>query len=120
MNVGFRPRLEARPSLYDLLAYRNIERLSAGLASPTSIQDIPLPPSPSPSLLSPKPESTQEEYPEPAAQSATMAPKKAAQDADVEEQYGEFRSLLPLRTQANPRCTGSIYSVSGYETAPIF
>merc|ERR1711939_265290 len=31
MNVGFRPRLKARPSLYDLIRTRNIDSLSVAV-----------------------------------------------------------------------------------------
>lgn len=94
MNVGFRPRLKARPSLYDLIAHHSIERLSVGAGSPISVEDLPpLPISASPSPIAPLPAPVRVQYLEPEAQSARMAPKKAAKperDADVEDQYGEL------------------------------
>jgi hypothetical protein len=90
--------------LYDLLAYRSIERLSIRAASATLAEDLPpLPNSPGASPLSPPPEPIQEECPEPVAQSASMPPKKAARDADADEQYGAWcnRHLLIENNLAN-------------------
>lgn len=93
MNVGFRPRLQARPSLYDLLAYRSIERLSFGAGSPIPVEDLPpLPPSTTASPVTPLAESLKIQPLQPELQPTAMAPKKAAKpaqaDADTEGQQG--------------------------------
>lgn len=96
MNVGFQPRLRARSSLYDLIAYRSIERRSVGAGSPIPVDDLPpLPVSASPSPISPSLELATDQDPELEAQPSTMASKKAtkaANNGDVEEQYGEFEA----------------------------
>ena len=87
MNVGFRPRLKARPSLYDLIKNRNIDRLSA--LSPTKLVDI----EELPALPNSRPSTPViEEHPEPIRIPVKMPPKKEAKntDADGEEQYGMF------------------------------
>jgi hypothetical protein len=117
MNVGFPPRLRARRSLYDLVRYRNVDPLSIRPNTPTRVEDLPpLPSSPTASSsFSLQPTPVQEEHPEPVHQSANMAPKKAARDADGEEQYGEFRSTqASTSTVTDGGFAGSIYSVSGY------
>lgn len=121
MNVGFRPRLKAYPSLYDLIAHHSTERLSAEAGSPVSFEDLPpLPVSASPTPISPLPLPVRVQHPEPETQPAIMAPKKAAKparDADIEEQYGELtETTVTLEDIANLPSTGSIYSVSGYAT----
>ena len=98
MNVGFRPRLRAHPSLYDLIAYRSIERLSVGASPPIAAEDLPpLPVSATASPVSPSPEPVKIPNREPEAQPATMAPKKAAKparDVEAEEQHGEWQHAL--------------------------
>jgi V-type H+-transporting ATPase subunit A len=87
MNVGFRPRLRARPSLYDLIKNRNIDRLSA--LSPTKLVDF----EELPALPNSRPSTPiVEERPEPIRTPVRMPPKKEAKntDADGEEQYGMF------------------------------
>jgi V-type H+-transporting ATPase subunit A len=99
MNVGFRPRLLARPSLYDLVTYRNIERLSVRPSTPTRIEDLPpLPSSPGPVPLPLPPAPVHEHHPEPLDKPANMGPKKLARDADGEEQYGAFPQIRPFRS----------------------
>ncbi|KAK0123851.1 H(+)-transporting V1 sector ATPase subunit A [Cadophora gregata] len=87
MNVGIRPRLKARPSLYDLIRSRDIDSLSVAVHRP-SLQELhpelpPLPPSPS-FTLSPPPTPQQ---------SVRMPPKKAAIKHDDDEQYGTIFSV---------------------------
>lgn len=95
MNVGFRPRLKARPSLYDLLRDRNIDRLSTVLPStPTSQTQVvnlpPLPTSPQFPAASVPSTPTKEEKIRVVQEAAKMGPKKAAQEIDGEEQYGIY------------------------------
>lgn len=90
MNVGFRPRLKARPSLYDLIHHRNIDRLSASL-SPVKLSDLgelPVLPSSRPSTP------IIEKNPEPVHIPLKMPPKNGTQnaDADDDEQYGKSSS----------------------------
>lgn len=95
MNIGLRPRLKARPSLYDLVHNRSIDQLSVQPQQsffeelPAELPPLPLSPTrilsnlPTPVLLTPT---------EPAEEPAKMAPKKeVARDADGEEQYGMSR-----------------------------
>lgn len=92
MNVGLRPRLKARPSLYDLIRNRNIDQLSVQpLRSFVEVLPAELPPLPlSPDKnLSTPPTPILSSYPASAKDPAKMAPKKeVAKDADGEEQYG--------------------------------
>jgi len=92
MNIGFRPRLKARPSLYDLIRNRNIEQLSVQpLQSSTEELPLELPPLPSSpaSTFSSPPTPVKLSHPDPPQQPDDMAPKKApAKDADGEDQYG--------------------------------
>ena len=94
MNVVFRPRLRARSSLYDLIAYRSFERRSAGAGSPISVEDFPpLPESTSASPISPLPQPVPKQNLQPEAQPGIMASKQAAKagtDGDAEEHYGEL------------------------------
>ena len=98
MNVGFRPRLKARPSLYDLVRTQHILQLSRGWSHswsdelPPELPALPpLPPSPSaspPRTPAPAVPNQLELHPLP-PKPAKMAPKKeAARDEDGEEQYG--------------------------------
>jgi hypothetical protein len=97
MNVGFRPRLKARPSLYDLVRNHNINPTSRSQPNSFS-QDLPrelpaLPPSPFSSPPS-TPSTTAFKKVEPQTQTlepVKMAPKKrdVAKDEDGEEQYGK-------------------------------
>ena len=85
MNVGFRPRLKARPSLYDLIKNRTIDRLSA--LNPTravDLEELPALPSSHPSTPS------TEKHPELVHIPFKMAPKKEVKktDEDGEDQYG--------------------------------
>lgn len=100
MNVGFRPRLRARPSLYDLIAFHSIERLSLGVGS-IPVEDLPpLPESTTASPLSPAPDPIALQHREPEAPPVTMAPKKntkPARDADEEEQHGSWRQTSCAR-----------------------
>ena len=110
MNVGLRPRLKARPSLYDLVRNRNIDLLSIQ-PLPSSFQELPaelppLPLSPSKNYSTP-PTPDLPNHPEPAEDPAKMAPKKeVAKDADGEDQYGmsqyqqERRIKLMIAMQA--------------------
>lgn len=104
MNVGFRPRLKARPSLYDLVRARNIETLSRtprpSFSDQLQPELFPLPPSPG-FLESPPPS------PAPAQQSysidtsSNMGPKKeVARDADGEEQYGMSQRLINMANRS--------------------
>ena len=110
MNVGFRPRLKARPSLYDLIKNRNIDRLSA--LSPTKLVDrgeLPALPNSRPSTP------TVEKQPELVYTPVKMPPKKETKtDADEEEQYGGHPQVHCEDILANDLSLGSIYSVSGY------
>jgi hypothetical protein len=92
MNVGLRPRLKARPSLYDLVRNRSIDQLSVQpLRSyfeelPAELPPLPL--SPEKDLSTP-PTPVLSNHQEPAEEPGKMAPKKeVARDADGEEQYG--------------------------------
>ncbi len=92
MNVGLRPRLKARPSLYDLIHNRTIESLSLLQYHPVANELLselpPLPPSPSPVQLH-FPAQLRANKLGQVIESAQMAPKKApARDEDGEEQYG--------------------------------
>lgn len=114
MNVGFRPRLKARPSLYDLIQNWNIDRLSATL-SPTKLVDF----GELPALPTSRPSTPIiEKHPEAVHNPVKMPPKKASQntDADDDEQYGMSHQRLCGSAQANDSSPGSIYSVSGYAT----
>jgi len=88
MNVGLRPRLKARPSLYDLIRNRNIDQPLRSFVEELPAELPPLPSSPD-SILSTPPTPVLSNHPELVEQSANMAPKKeVARDADGEEQYG--------------------------------
>jgi V-type H+-transporting ATPase subunit A len=104
MNIGFRPRLRARPSLYDLIAYRSIEGLLEQ-HSPSQIEDLPpLPISTASSPVSPPSDLVSVQYREPETQPATMAPKKSAKpagDVEAEEQYGELQEASTQKHPAN-------------------
>lgn len=118
MNVGLRPRLKARPSLYNLVRNRNIDQLSVqpfrSFVEELPAELPPLPLSPDKNLSTP-PTPVLSIYPEPAEEPAKMAPKKeVARDADGEEQYGMSQYPPAVQTQANGSYAGSIYSVSGY------
>lgn len=86
MNVGFRPRLKARPSLYDLIKNRNIDRLSAALSLSKLVDVGELPALPNSRPSTP----IIERHPEPLHTPLKMPPKKEAKNADTdsEEQYG--------------------------------
>lgn len=100
MQIGFRPRLQARPSLYDLVKNRNIDSLSirrhranSSLSLSTTElalapELLPLPFSPAPSRPgTPIPYQLRIEQ----SPAVTMPPKKETQkDEDGEEQYGTF------------------------------
>src|SRR4051794_20044654 len=98
MNVGFRPRLKARPSLYDLVRDHNISPSSRSQSNSFS-QELPpelpaLPPSP---FSSPPPTPTtavlnKSELEIQPFEPVKMAPKKkeVARDEDGEEQYGKL------------------------------
>jgi hypothetical protein len=85
MNVGFRPRLKARPSLYDLIKNRNIDRLSSP-PSPTKLVDV----GELPALPTSRPSTPVVEKDPEIVQAPVKMPQKkaAAKDADGEEQYG--------------------------------
>jgi hypothetical protein len=109
MNVGFRPRLKARPSLYDLIRNRNIDRLSA--LTPTKLVDF----EELPALPNSRPSTPiVEKHPEPIRASIKMPPKKAPKntDEDGEEQYGtfcqSFANLLKLTIAVQARSTPSL------------
>ena len=111
MNVGFRPRLKARPSLYDLIKNRNIDRLSA--LSPTKTVDVgelPALPNSRPSIP------TVRKQPELVHNHVKMAPKKEVNhtDEESEEQYGMHLPICCAHILANDTFPGSIFSVSGY------
>lgn len=95
MNVGFRPRLQTRPSLYDLIRNRNIDNLSVrprlSFSEELPPELPPLPPSPT-STLSPPP--TPRTF-RPLEQitdneAVKMPPKKAAIKDDDDSQYGRL------------------------------
>jgi V-type H+-transporting ATPase subunit A len=93
MNVGFRPRLKARPSLYDLITNRNIDFDCLSASSPTKLIDLgelPALPDSRPSTL------ILEEHLESVHTQATMPPKKDTKNADTdgEEQYGTDLQLM--------------------------
>ena len=107
MQIGFRPRLKARPSLYDLIKNRNIESLSTArrhrassslsLSSTTTElalapEHFPLPSSPAPSRPgTPIPYQLRIEQ----APVVAMPPKRQVQlDEDGEEQYGESQLVV--------------------------
>jgi len=92
MNIGLRPRLKARSSLYDLVRNRNIDQLSVQPLR-SFVEELPalLPPLPSSpdSILSTPPTPVLPNHPGLVKQPPNMAPKKeVARDADGEEQYG--------------------------------
>merc|ERR1711977_276271 len=104
MNVGFRPRLKARPSLYDLIRTRNIDSLSVAVhRRPSVSQELqlepeppPLPPSPGFTSTSPPstPRTLQQVPIEVEHQELVkMPPKKAAIKEDDDEQYGTIFSV---------------------------
>lgn len=90
MNVGIRPRLRARPSLYDLVRNRNIDRLSIRPATPSrKTSDLPpLPTSPKLSESSVPPTPIEEKQLEALEKAVKMAPNKSAVDANGDEQFG--------------------------------
>lgn len=99
MQVGFRPRLKARPSLYDLVKTRNIESLSvqrhrqlslsAELASELQLPSSPASSRPSTPLTSPHPRTDRL----PPLAAVTMAPKKEdKKEAQVDEPHGKSRA----------------------------
>ena len=95
MNIGLRPRLKARPSLYDLVRNRSIDKLSIQ-PQQSFFEELPaeLPPLPSSptNIISNPPTPVLAPHPEPAEEPPKMAPKKeVARDADGEEQYGMCR-----------------------------
>jgi hypothetical protein len=92
MNVGFRPRLKARPSLCDLIRNRNIDILSVrrrdSFTEELLLELPPLPSTPT-DLRSPPPTPAIAIHSEPVQEPVNMAPKKeVAKDADGEDQYG--------------------------------
>ena len=98
MNVGLRPRLKARPSLYDLIHQHNIDQLSVQplrsfiLELPAELPPLPLSPHKAPSA---PPTPVLSTLSEPVKEFVKMAPKKeVARDEDGEEQYGRFQSML--------------------------
>lgn len=103
MNIGFRPRLKARPSLYDLVRNRNIDRLSIRPSTPTrlAIEDLPpLPTSPNSAVSSVQSTPIQESNTAKLKEAIAMAPKKAAKDADGEDQYGRLlQRILQIPTK---------------------
>ncbi|TVY33350.1 V-type proton ATPase catalytic subunit A [Lachnellula occidentalis] len=91
MNVGFRPRLRARTSLYDLIHNRTIEQLSQ---HPHHSFPEELPPLPSSPFPTPPSTPSKFEEIELVAEPAKMPPKKeAVRDEDGEEQYGSIYSV---------------------------
>ena len=93
MNIGFRPRLKAQPSLYDLIKSRNIDPLPP--LSPTKLVDV----GELPALPNSRPSTPIiEEPPRPVHISLKMTPKKEAKNADLEdeEQYG-----VPSKTKSH-------------------
>jgi hypothetical protein len=92
MNIGLRPRLKARPSLYDLVRNCSIDKLSVQ-PQQNFFEELPaeLPPLPSSptNILSNLPTPVLSAHSELAEEPPKMAPKKeVARDADGEEQYG--------------------------------
>jgi len=79
MNVGFRPRLSARPSLYDLIRNRSIEQLSLRPRNSFS-EELPseLPALPSSPFPTPPPTPLKVQQIEFVEEPAKMPPKKAA------------------------------------------
>jgi hypothetical protein len=115
MNIGFRPRLKARPSLYDLIKNRNIDRLLSALG-PTKLVDL----AELPALPNSRPSTPiVEKQPETVHTAVKMAPKKEPKKSDAEddEQYGMHFPIHRKDTQADDSSPGSIYSVSGYATS---
>lgn len=106
MNVGLRPRLKARPSLYDLIRTRDIDSLSVAVhRRPSVSQELqlepelpPLPPSPSFTSTSPPPTPRISQQ-APVEKVVKMPPKKAAIKEDDDEQYGRQcpQSIQPLQ-----------------------
>jgi hypothetical protein len=92
MNVGFRPRLKARPSVYDLIRNRSIDSLSVrrrGSFTEELLSELPPLPSTPTEFPSPPPTPAIATHPKPVQESDNTAPKKAvAKDADGEDQYG--------------------------------
>lgn len=104
MNVGLRPRLKARPSLYDLVQHRGIDHLSsnAGSSNESFAELPPLPTSPFPSTSLKSPTGTTPPLltPEPTKSSPNMPPKKdVSKDEDGEEQYGMLPSSKPASSK---------------------
>lgn len=98
MNIGLRPRLKARPSLYDLVRNRNIDRLSVRPATPSRTpSDLPpLPPSPSSESVPPTP--IEEKQIELVVEVVNMGPKKVVNELDGEEQFGMLNNYLHFCT----------------------
>lgn len=95
MNVGFRPRLKARPSLYDLVHNRSIEQLSLHPRHSFE-EELPseLPPLPSSPLSSPPSTPVTVRPIQVEVEPAEMPPKKpVVQDEDEEEQYGTLKQI---------------------------
>ncbi len=96
MHVGFRPRLKARPSLYDLIQAHSVENTAVDRPRSYSTQELleelpPLPASPPQTFSRPRTPRIPHEL-QPIQESVAMAPKKAvAKDADGEDQYGLSR-----------------------------
>ncbi|TVY39578.1 V-type proton ATPase catalytic subunit A [Lachnellula cervina] len=87
MNVGFRPRLRARTSLYDLIHNRTIDQLSQHPPHHSYPEELPPLPSSPPAPL----KSEEIGF---VAEPAKMPPKKeVARDEDGEEQYGSIYSV---------------------------
>jgi hypothetical protein len=86
MNVGFRPRLKARPSLYDLIRSQSSDHLA--ILSPSRFVDIAeLPALPHSLPSTPIVEKPQARIRIP----ISMPPKKqVAKDDDGEDQYGKY------------------------------
>jgi hypothetical protein len=104
MNVGLRPRLRARPSLYDLIRNRrSIEQLSLHPRNSFS-EELPpeLPALPSSPFPTPPPTPGEVQQTELVEEPAKMPPKKAAaRDEDGEEQYGMLMQIEQGEIQAN-------------------
>lgn len=93
MNVGFRPRLKARPSLYNLLRSRKPDPTAPPPLPAEHHHELPaLPPSPSKSThdhsYPPFPTPSRLPVTQQSQASSKMAPKKPEIDDDGEEQYG--------------------------------
>ena len=103
MNVGFRPRLKARPSLYDLIRDRSIEQLSLRPSNSFSEElSSELPALPSSPFPSPPPSPFEVQQSQLVVDPAKMPPKKAAaRDEDGEEQYGMLMQIRHGQIQAN-------------------